>query len=324
MPEGIFDDPAPPGGPEAAPEAADANPQPDQAAGPDAVQGQAAQAGQPGTEASQQAPQLIAGRFKSVDDLVKSYQEMERERGRLGNELGQLRQAAQQYQQAAAYYYNLAQQLQAQAAAAAQPQPQPSAPAGGQSPLQGPAEEDLPEDKWLEQFYERPYEAGQKLVMRVIRKELPTIQKALEDSLRELLLPIAEVATAAAQPALRLAQQEQFRETLTQKLASEEQQLRQELAAQGVNLDEYGDDIEALFREMPTLAMYPNAFRLAFEVVRSRKAQPPPAPATEAQKKAARIAASVGSRPTTGPMTPEDKIRAEVFGPAARSTGVFD
>lgn len=42
----------------------------------------------------------ILGKFKSVEDLARSYQELERDRGRLANEVGQLRQQTQPQQPA--------------------------------------------------------------------------------------------------------------------------------------------------------------------------------------------------------------------------------
>lgn len=43
-----------------------------------------------------EAPALIGGKFKSVDDLLKSYQELESDRGRLGNEVGELRRLVEE------------------------------------------------------------------------------------------------------------------------------------------------------------------------------------------------------------------------------------
>lgn len=50
---------------------------------------------QAGGEQTQQAEQLILGKFKSQDDLAKAYQEAQSRLGQLGNELGQLRQQVQ-------------------------------------------------------------------------------------------------------------------------------------------------------------------------------------------------------------------------------------
>lgn len=44
----------------------------------------------------EETPALIGGKFKSVDDLLKSYQELESDRGRLGNEIGELRKLVEE------------------------------------------------------------------------------------------------------------------------------------------------------------------------------------------------------------------------------------
>lgn len=81
--------------------------QPDPVAEPEApAAGQEEAAGTADVAAEAEADggdeaQLIGGKFKSVDDLLHSYQELERDRGRIGNELGELRRMVeeQSYQQ---------------------------------------------------------------------------------------------------------------------------------------------------------------------------------------------------------------------------------
>lgn len=49
--------------------------------------------------AADEPPALIGGKFKTVDELLKSYQELERNRGQMANELGELRKTVDQIQQ---------------------------------------------------------------------------------------------------------------------------------------------------------------------------------------------------------------------------------
>lgn len=55
---------------------------------------------EPPAEAEPSQAELIGGKFKSVDDLLRSYQELERNRGQLANEVGQLRRDVEEMRSA--------------------------------------------------------------------------------------------------------------------------------------------------------------------------------------------------------------------------------
>ena len=281
----------------------------------------------PKPKPKQPAGQLIAGKFKSVDDLVKSYQELERKLGSRDEEKEQLRQQLAQ-----------AQQILAQLGVLSQPQPQPSnmiqfplsaqggvgqtrVPVQGAqapAPIQGqPAEEhESPEaeQQWLEQFYSKPRTALREIIRREFEREFYRQGQALGQILR---------------PFVDFTQREMVVREYERRLG--------ELRERHDDFDQVINEFREVLKENPQLAILPapapgqpDGLELAYQYAKLRKQaadvqQQPSAPAqTEAQKKAARMPSSVGSRPAEGQKSPEDQIKEAIFGQANESQGVFD
>lgn len=73
-----------------------------------------------------QAPEsLIGGKFQSQDDLLRAYQEVEREKGRLADTLGTERQRAQELQERTSRYEQALLDRQQQVAVTSEPLPDP-------------------------------------------------------------------------------------------------------------------------------------------------------------------------------------------------------
>ncbi len=163
MAEGIFGDDLP----EDSPEQGQETPR-EQTEGPDQGQPSETDAQEPTDQAGQEAPaeqeQLILGKFKSQDDLVKSYQELERKLHSRDEEKDNLRQ------QLAIAANLLGQAMQVPAAATAAQAPNQPAQAEATS------EEDASE--WLEKFYEQgPKAVDARLERKLAEFELRLAQR---------------------------------------------------------------------------------------------------------------------------------------------------
>ena len=325
MPEGIF-------GPDLAadqeePQAQDEEPEAEEAAGqPEPAQeGEGEQAegpaegaeGEPGPSEQQATggeDWTLGGRFKKPEDLAKSYRELERLLGRHGQELGALRQQVAQYQAILAQYQQALAQAgqyvgQGQPAAA----PQVAAPHPPSQSVQ--AAEDEDPQKWIDQLYAEGPRAVDKRVEAKLRRELEEHRRWIAEQLAR----IEQAAKQAITPIQRFAQEEAIRTWLEQQEAA----LRNELSQQGLNLDDYADDVVAVIREDPSLLSTREPLRRAFEVALARKmAKMASSQATQAAKKVARMPSSTGSRPSP-PKSDEDRIRAEVFGGGEEAKGIF-
>lgn len=95
---------------------------------------------------------LILGKFKTVDDLVKSYQEVEGLTSRQGNELGELRR-----------------QVEAMQARPPQEPAQPAQPVKEEPPQWTPEMDEA----WREQFYADPRKAMGEMFMGMLQNVLP-------------------------------------------------------------------------------------------------------------------------------------------------------
>lgn len=255
----------------------------------------------------------MGGQFKTPADLARSYREQKALMGRQAYELGQLRsqvaQLAQQAQQYQAYLANPQNILAAAERIRAAQAPQ-SSPALESEELPDPAQ-------WLERFYQE----GPKAVAQLMEKrEARLLQRIheLEARMGQGLTQIEQAARQAVAPAQQYAALEQMRAGLQQ----QEQELRAELKKQGVNLDDYADDVVAVMKENKEFFRFPNGLRLAFDIARARR--PAPKPNATARKKAARVTASLGSRPRQTKPDPDQRIVDEIFGSDGDgSKGVF-
>lgn len=270
--------------------------------------------------------QLIAGKFKSVDDLVKSYQELERKLGSRDEEKEQLRQQLAQAQQILVQLQGAAPQEHGQILASnATPFPgsgQTLTPAPGQgfpAPTQGQPEEEPEspeaEQAWLEQFYGKPRSALREL----IRKEFEQQFYRQGQVLGQMLRPFVEF-------------------TEREMLVRENERRLREFRQRHEDLDEVINEFSAVLQEMPQLwLLQPTApgqqdgLELAYQLAKVRKQQqaaatqqPGQQPPAEAVKRAVRMPSSTGSRPMETQKSVEDQIRESIFGQANESQGVFD
>lgn len=287
----------------------------------------------PKPKPQQPAGQLIAGKFKSVDDLVKSYQELERKLGSRDEEKEQLRQHLATAQQILAQL-GLLQPAQPQATNVI-PFPmtaqagvgQISLPAQGAkppAPTQGQPEEEPEspeaEQQWLEQFYSKPRSA----LRDIIRKEFEHEFYRQGQALGQMLRPFVDF-------------------TQREMVVREYERRLSDLRQRHSDFDEVIQEFAAVLQEMPQLAALqspasgqPDGLEVAYQLARVRKQQTaqatqPTTPgesktstSTEATKRAARMPSSTGSRPTETPKSVEDQIKEAIFGQANESQGVFD
>lgn len=242
----------------------------------------------------------FGGRFKSPEDLAKSYRELEKLKGQQGNRIGQLEsklaEAAQVIQQ-------MHMQMQALAQQQAMVQ-RPNAPMPQQQPIQQQDQQNIDPEKWIEQFYENPIES----IRSILRAELTEEGKALGVALQQVIAPM---------------QQYVAREVTAKELNKRYMQAQQSIP----DFEELRMDAAKVIEEAPQLAAMPDGLIRAFEIARGRRnqtqfanqpQQPMPNP-----KDALRIPSSSGSRPGQQ-KTYEDYVRESVFGSDRSTRGVFD
>ena len=264
---------------------------------------QSQEAGQSQQAEPEPEPELdpsFGGRFKSPEDLAKSYRELEKLKGQQGNRIGQLEaklaEAAQVIQQMHMQMQALAQQ-QAMV-------PRPNAPMPQQQPIQQQDQQNIDPEKWIEQFYENPIES----IRSILRAELTEEGKALGVALQQVIAPM---------------QQYVAREITVKELNKRYMQAQQSIP----DFEELRMDAAKVIEEAPQLAVMPDGLIRAFEIARGRRnqtqfanqpQQPMPNP-----KDALRIPSSSGSRPGQQ-KTYEDYVRESVFGSDRSTRGVFD
>lgn len=260
---------------------------------------EAGQSQQAEPEAEPELDPSFGGRFKSPEDLAKSYRELEKLKGQQGNRIGQLEsklaEAAQVIQQMHMQMQALAQQAMVQ---------RPNAPMPQQQPIQQQDQQNIDPEKWIEQFYENPIES----IRSILRAELTEEGKALGVALQQVIAPM---------------QQYVAREVTVKELNKRYMQAQQSIP----DFEELRMDAAKVIEEAPHLAAMPDGLIRAFEIARGRRnqtqfanqpQQPMPNP-----KDALRIPSSSGSRPGQQ-KTYEDYVRESVFGSDRSTRGVFD
>ena len=242
----------------------------------------------------------FGGRFKSPEDLAKSYRELEKLKGQQGNRIGQLESKLAEAAQ-------VIQQMHMQMQALAQQQAmvrRPNAPMPQQQPIQQQDQQNIDPEKWIEQFYENPIES----IRSILRAELTEEGKALGVALQQVIAPM---------------QQYVAREVTAKELNKRYMQAQQSIP----DFEELRMDAADVIEEAPQLAVMPGGLIRAFEIARGRRnqmqfanqpQQPMPNP-----KDALRIPSSSGSRPGQQ-KTYEDYVRESVFGSDRSTRGVFD
>lgn len=264
---------------------------------------QSQEAGQSQQAEPEPEPELdpsFGGRFKSPEDLAKSYRELEKLKGQQGNRIGQLESKLAEAAQ-------VIQQMHMQMQALAQQQAMvrhPNAPMPQQQPIQQQDQQNIDPEKWIEQFYENPIES----IRSILRAELTEEGKALGVALQQVIAPM---------------QQYVAREVTVKELNKRYMQAQQSIP----DFEELRMDAAKVIEEAPQLAAMPDGLIRAFEIARGRRnqtqfanqpQQPMPNP-----KDALRIPSSSGSRPGQQ-KTYEDYVRESVFGSDRSTRGVFD
>ena len=265
----------------------------EQAAGPDT--GQPAQGEASATEEAAQekeAPQQeqaeqqpLLGKFKSAEDLAKSYQELERKLGARDEEKEQLRQQLAMLQG----YLQALPQLMGQQ------------PPQGVHPAQQQAQAQPDEHEKLLQDYEQMY---------------PGITKAFEKRFERLLSErLGQVANEVSAVKARQQQadlQEQYNRQALQ------------LATKYPDFKELAQDMLRVYEEEPLLAVLPKGMEIAYERAKSRRIlAATQAAQTATEKQAARLPGSTGPR-AAKPADPEKQFLDEIFGSSGEPKGIFD
>lgn len=263
----------------------------EQAAGPD--QGQPAEVETGATEEAaqeqetpQEQQQLILGKFKSVDDLAKSYDELQRKLGARDEEKEQLRQQLAMLQ---GYLQALPQLMGQQVPQVQQVQGQPQAQAAVDE-----HEKVLHE---LEELYPGLTKAIEKRSERLVSERLSQLEKKLS----ETLTPVQQFMT-----------QEYFNRQALQ------------LAGKYPDFREVAQDMMAVYQEQPMLAALPNSMEVAYQIAKARKTlAATQATQTATEKQAARIPGSTGPR-AAKPADLEKQFLEQIFGNSNEPKGIFD
>ena len=287
---------------------------------------QAGQDGQPGEHATQGQPQLILGKFKSTEDLIRSYQELEKK-------LGSRDQEKEELKQQVAVLANLLQQTQqllatraVQGAQGALPVPGqagavPAAP--GFAPLQAqavPTPQIDPEEFRDALYSGNPVEAIMKLVAPLVTQQVQQLGQQINAGLMQIVQPIQQYA-----------QQQKAIRSFEEQLADVRRQYAD--APEGLRPDDLLDEMSKVFDEDKRIATLPNAMYVAYWQARTRKLQELATNQTAqaanqvklAQKQAARITTSGSGGPQLPRQkTPEELIIEETFGSPSEPKGIFD
>lgn len=287
---------------------------------------QAGQDGQPEEHATQGQPQLILGKFKSTEDLIRSYQELEKK-------LGSRDQEKEELKQQVAVLANLLQQTQqllatraVQGAQGALPVPGqagavPAAP--GFAPLQAqavPTPQIDPEEFRDALYSGNPVEAIMKLVAPLVTQQVQQLGQQINAGLMQIVQPIQQYA-----------QQQKAIRSFEEQLADVRRQYAD--APEGLRPDDLLDEMSKVFDEDKRIATLPNAMYVAYWQARTRKLQELATNQTAqaanqvklAQKQAARITTSGSGGPQLPRQkTPEELIIEETFGSPSEPKGIFD
>lgn len=306
--------------------------------GPDAEPGGTPDEGQvqePGTDGEppqqQQEPQaqqgegqLILGKFKTPEDLARSYQELERKLGSRDEEKEQLKQQVaalgtqltHALQQLEALYR--AQQVQSVLPTPQQYGGQPGQPGATAQPQSIQAQID-PEEFRDALYSGNPVEAISKLVQPIVAQELQQYGQQINAGLQQMMQPI---------------QQHVRREQAVQSFQAQLAEISTKYAnePEGLRVDDLKDEMSKVFDEQPRLALLPNAMEAAYWQARTRKlsemATQQTAQATQqanvAQKAAARITTSAGGPRLSQQKSEEDQIKESIFGAPGQHKGIFD
>lgn len=281
------------------------------------------------SQAQQGEGQLILGKFKTPEDLARSYQELERKLGSRDEEKQQLRQQVgflgnqvmQLLQQMQAI--QAAQQVQGVLPTPAQPgqmvQPgqvmQP-----GVVPQPQSIQAQIDPEEFRDALYSgNPVEAISKLVQPIVAQELQRYGQQINAGLQQMMRPI---------------QQHVRREQAVQSFQAQLAEISTKYAnePEGLRVDDLKDEMSKVFDEEPWIATLPNAMEAAYREARRRKVEAAfgqqAAQATQqastAQKAAARITSSTAGPRLPQQKSPDEQIVESIFGPPGKEKGIFD
>lgn len=288
---------------------------------------QAGQDGQPEDYATQGQPQLILGKFKSTEDLIRSYQELEKK-------LGSRDQEKEELKQQVAALANLLQQTQQQLLATravqdgqgafpvpGQASAVPAAPGFAPQQAQAVPTPQIDPEEFRDALYSgNPVEAIMQLVTPLVTQQVQQLGQQINAGLTQIVQPIQQYA-----------QQQQAIRSFEEQLADVRRQYAD--APEGLRPDDLLDEMSKVFDEDKRIATLPNAMYVAYWQARTRKLQElatNQAARAEnqvklAQKQAARITTSgIGGPQLPRQKTPEELIIEETFGSTSEPKGIFD
>lgn len=237
----------------------------------------------PQQEQAEQQPLL--GKFKTVDDLARSYQELERKLGTRDTEKEQLRQQIAMLQ---GY-------LQALPQIVGQQVPQATQAVQGQAKAEPDEHDKLLQD--FEQMYPGITKAFEKRYERLLAQRLGEVDKKVAAT----LAPVQQFMT-----------QEQYNRQALQ------------LAAKYPDFKELAQDMMQVYEEQPILAALPQGMEMAYQVAKARRTVAATQAAQAAtEKQAARLPGSTGPR-AAKPVDPEKQFLEQIFGSSGEPRGIFD
>lgn len=248
--------------------------------------------------ADAQPEKLYAGKYKTVEDMERAYQEAQSTMTQRAQEAATYRRQVEEYNQ---YLYALAAQMQQQQAQAAQAQ---------QAQTQAPAMPEKTPEEWATDLYSDPVGTVGKIAEQRAQQ---LVEERMQEFYAQKIPELGQVLEQAIGPLQRQAQFQALQQQKSAEVAS--------LRSKYKDFNNLRDDIAAIIDRNPQLAQLPGGIEHAYKEARyNRWMAQNQSQQMVAQKQAAGMAGSVRV-PQKAP-DPTEQLKQGIFGPTGAG-GVF-